>query len=73
MPSAGAAGSILVVTLNHVLIGNFGLGGARFEAVAVRLEKAQAAMGWLPEARLGERGENGRGVGSLAASRTIVC
>jgi hypothetical protein len=30
-------------------------------------------MGWLPEARLGERGENGRGVGSLAASRTIVC
>jgi hypothetical protein len=73
MPSTGAACSIYPVTLNLVLIGNFDLGGARIEAVAVRLEKAQAAMGWLPEARLGERGENGRGVGSLAASRTIVC
>ena len=72
MPVHGAACSIGPMTLNHVLIGNFGLGGARFGAVAVRLEKAQAAMGWLPEARLGGCGENGRGVGRLAARRSIV-
>jgi hypothetical protein len=65
--------SIVPMTLNHVLIGNFDLGGARLGAVAIHLEKAQAAMGWLPEARLGERDENGRGVGRLAARRSIVC
>jgi hypothetical protein len=62
---------IVVVTLNHVLIGNFGPGGAGLEAVAIRLEKARDAKGWLP-ARLGGRDENGRGVGSLAARRSIV-
>jgi hypothetical protein len=62
------------MTLNHVLIGSFGLGGARLGAVAVRLEKAQAAMGLPPDARLGESDVNGRGVGRLAARRTtIVC
>ena len=71
-PARGAC-SIVPMTLNHVLIGNFGLGGARFGAVAIHLEKAQAAMGWLPWARLGERDENGRGVGRLAARRSIVC
>ncbi len=73
MTPGGGGGSIETVTLNHVLIGNFGLGGARFGAVADRLEKARAVMGWLPAARLGERDENGRGVGRLAARRSIVC
>ncbi|HEY7398319.1 MAG TPA: hypothetical protein VH538_08460 [Gaiellaceae bacterium] len=61
------------MTLNHVLIGSFGLGGARTGAVADRLEKAAAALGWLSAARLGDRDENGRGVGRLAARRSIVC
>ncbi len=73
MTRVRCACSIVPMTLNHVLIGNFGLGGARFGAVAIHLEKAQAAMGWLPKARLGERDENGRGVGRLAARRSIVC
>jgi hypothetical protein len=73
MTPGARACSIAPMTLNHVLIGNFGLGGARFGAVAVHLEKAQAALGWLPEARLGECDENGRGVGRLAARRSIVC
>jgi hypothetical protein len=73
MPSGRAACKIAVMTLNHVLIGNFGLGGARLGAVAVRFEKAQTAMGLLPDARLGESDENGRGVGRLAARRSIVC
>jgi hypothetical protein len=73
MPSGCAACNIAAMTFNHVLIGNFGLGGARLGAVAVRLEKAQTAMGLLPEARLGESDENGRGVGRLAARRSIVC
>jgi hypothetical protein len=59
------------MTLNHVLIGNFGLGGARIEVIADRLEKVPAALGWLP-ARLGDRDGNGRGVGRLAARRSIV-
>lgn len=61
------------MTLNHVLDANFDLGGARLGAVAVRLEKARDAMGWRPDARLGGRDENGRGVGRLAARRSIVC
>ncbi|HEX6763533.1 MAG TPA: hypothetical protein VF094_12100 [Gaiellaceae bacterium] len=60
------------MTLNHVLIGSFGLGGARIEAVADRLEKAAAVLGCLPAARLGDRDENGWGVGRLAARRSIV-
>ncbi len=73
MPAGRAACNIAAMTLNHVLIGSFGLGGARLGAVAVRLEKAQTAMGLLTGARLGESDENGRGVGRLAARRSIVC
>jgi hypothetical protein len=72
MTPGRASSRIAVMTLNHVLIGNFGLGGARIEVIADRLEKVPAALGWLP-ARLGDRDENGWGVGRLAARRSIVC